>query len=150
MVNGSDTRSTKIHANFDIEKTGKTRPEVFLKWPQTSDPVRIYPSLRYLPWMLRYTVPTYFPKVKKTESLPYSFKYWSQFLAGFYNVPIATLDFSSLYPSIMMAHNLCYTTLLQPGTLAKFNLSPDQYIKTPSGNLFVKPSVRCPLIKSSL
>lgn len=34
---------------------------------------------------------------------------------GFYPDPIATLDFSSLYPSIMMAHNLCYTTLLQTG-----------------------------------
>ena len=30
----------------------------------------------------------------------------------YYDVPIATLDFSSLYPSIMQAHNLCYTTLL--------------------------------------
>lgn len=33
---------------------------------------------------------------------------------GFYKTPIATLDFASLYPSIMMAHNLCYTTLLTP------------------------------------
>lgn len=32
---------------------------------------------------------------------------------GFYNTPIATLDFASLYPSIMIAHNLCYTTLLR-------------------------------------
>ena len=32
---------------------------------------------------------------------------------GYYNKPIATLDFSSLYPSIMQAHNLCYTTLIQ-------------------------------------
>ena len=31
---------------------------------------------------------------------------------GFYKNPVATLDFASLYPSIMMAHNLCYTTLL--------------------------------------
>ena len=30
-------------------------------------------------------------------------------LRGFHDIPIATLDFSSLYPSIMMAHNLCYT-----------------------------------------
>ena len=30
----------------------------------------------------------------------------------YYNMPIATLDFASLYPSIMMAHNLCYTSLL--------------------------------------
>ena len=35
-------------------------------------------------------------------------------IRGFYNVPIATLDFASLYPSIMMAHNLCYTTLVHP------------------------------------
>jgi DNA polymerase delta subunit 1 len=33
-------------------------------------------------------------------------------IRGFYTDPIATLDFASLYPSIMMAHNLCYTTLV--------------------------------------
>src|SRR5687767_5244122 len=27
---------------------------------------------------------------------------------GYHDTPIATLDFMSLYPSIMMAHNLCY------------------------------------------
>ncbi len=32
--------------------------------------------------------------------------------AGFYQWPIATLDFASLYPSIMMAHNICYSTLV--------------------------------------
>jgi len=31
---------------------------------------------------------------------------------GYYREPVATLDFASLYPSIMMAHNLCYSTLL--------------------------------------
>lgn len=31
---------------------------------------------------------------------------------GYYDRPVATLDFASLYPSIMMAHNLCYTTLV--------------------------------------
>ena len=39
---------------------------------------------------------------------------------GYYDVPIATLDFSSLYPSIMMAHNLCYTTLVQQVHNIKF------------------------------
>merc|ERR1719440_1674800 len=29
-------------------------------------------------------------------------------ITGYYAKPIATLDFASLYPSIMMAHNLCY------------------------------------------
>jgi len=32
--------------------------------------------------------------------------------AGYYEEPIATLDFASLYPSIMMAYNLCYCTLV--------------------------------------
>jgi len=33
---------------------------------------------------------------------------------GYYKTPVATLDFASLYPSIMMAHNLCYTSLVPP------------------------------------
>ena len=36
----------------------------------------------------------------------------------------------------MMAHNLCYTTLLNKAEREK--LPPDQYIKTPTGEYFVK------------
>ncbi|KAG2731467.1 hypothetical protein G9P44_005883 [Scheffersomyces stipitis] len=57
---------------------------------------------------------------------------------GYYDVPIATLDFSSLYPSIMMAHNLCYTTLLNIQTIKAFNLTEDDYTRTPNGDYFVK------------
>lgn len=35
--------------------------------------------------------------------------------SGFYRCPIAVLDFASLYPSIMLAHNLCYSTMLPGG-----------------------------------
>jgi DNA polymerase delta subunit 1 len=35
-------------------------------------------------------------------------------IRGYYSQPIATLDFSSLYPSIMMAHSLFNTSLLNP------------------------------------
>jgi DNA polymerase delta subunit 1 len=59
---------------------------------------------------------------------------------GFYDTPIATLDFSSLYPSIMMAHNLCYSTLIKASEVGK--LSPDAYEKTPTGDHFVKGSVK--------
>lgn len=59
-------------------------------------------------------------------------------IRGYYDKPISTLDFSSLYPSIMIAHNLCYTTLLK----SKENCQPDDYFQTPSGNYFVKPTVR--------
>ncbi|MEW5314891.1 MAG: hypothetical protein WDW38_006353 [Sanguina aurantia] len=58
---------------------------------------------------------------------------------GFYPQPVATLDFASLYPSIMMAHNLCYTTLL-PAERAK-DLPPDQVAQSPTGDWFVKSSV---------
>ncbi|XP_072778969.1 DNA polymerase delta catalytic subunit-like [Taeniopygia guttata] len=63
-------------------------------------------------------------------------------LKGYYDVPIATLDFSSLYPSIMIAHNLCYTTLLPPGGAQKHGLGPEDFIRTPTGQLFVTPRVR--------
>lgn len=67
---------------------------------------------------------------------------------GFYSVPIATLDFTSLYPSIMMAHNLCYTTVLSPQQ--REQLDADQFIRTPSGDHFVKASVRKGLLPEIL
>lgn len=69
---------------------------------------------------------------------------------GYYSLPITTLDFSSLYPSIMMAHNLCYTTLLQKGSAEKLGLSPEDFIKTPTGDQFVKSSVRKGLLPEIL
>jgi DNA polymerase delta subunit 1 len=52
---------------------------------------------------------------------------------GYYDVPIATLDFASLYPSIMMAHNLCYTTLLDKVTIERLGMVKDvDYIQTPN------------------
>eukprot|EP00452_MALV-II_sp_L67-6_P000218 gene218-46_t len=63
----------------------------------------------------------------------------------FYNKPIATLDFASLYPSIMMAHNLCYCTLIPPHRIRGGEvegLSAEDYTVTPCNNYFVKPSKR--------
>lgn len=54
---------------------------------------------------------------------------------GFYKEPIATLDFASLYPSIMMAHNLCYSTLV-PAHRVK-NYKPEDLTKTPNGDYFI-------------
>jgi DNA polymerase elongation subunit (family B) len=52
---------------------------------------------------------------------------------GYYDVPIATLDFASLYPSIMMAHNLCYTTLLDKATIERLKLvEGEDYVHTPN------------------
>ncbi|KAF8011824.1 hypothetical protein BT93_I0077 [Corymbia citriodora subsp. variegata] len=62
--------------------------------------------------------------------------------AGFYEKPIATLDFASLYPSIMMAYNLCYCTLVTTEDVRKLNLPPENVNKTPSGETFVKSSLQ--------
>ncbi|XP_055902016.1 DNA polymerase delta catalytic subunit [Eupeodes corollae] len=70
---------------------------------------------------------------------------------GYYADPISTLDFASLYPSIMMAHNLCYTTLVQPNMKDKLSLSVDDDMeKTPSNNLFVKSHIRRGLLPEIL
>lgn len=56
---------------------------------------------------------------------------------GYYDVPVATLDFASLYPSIIQAHNLCYTTLLNKTAVEKLNLVKDKdFIVTPNGDMF--------------
>jgi DNA polymerase delta subunit 1 len=53
---------------------------------------------------------------------------------GYYDEPVATLDFSSLYPSIMMAHNLCYSTLLfSREEVAGLGLKQDDVTHTPAG-----------------
>lgn len=70
---------------------------------------------------------------------------------GYYAEPISTLDFASLYPSIMMAHNLCYTTLVQnPSQMSKVGLTEDQVERTPANNVFVKASVRKGLLPEIL
>ncbi|KAL0028520.1 hypothetical protein WJX77_011509 [Trebouxia sp. C0004] len=55
---------------------------------------------------------------------------------GYYRDPVATLDFASLYPSIMMAHNLCYSTLLPRDRLHE--LPKEDVIRTPTGDIFVR------------
>ncbi|KYK58683.1 DNA polymerase delta catalytic subunit [Drechmeria coniospora] len=70
---------------------------------------------------------------------------------GYYDVPIATLDFASLYPSIIQAHNLCYTTLLDKKLIEPFGLKKDEdYIVTPNGDLFVTTKQRKGLLAQIL
>lgn len=52
-------------------------------------------------------------------------------LKGFYANPISVLDFTSLYPSIMISKNLCYSTLL---TREQFNKIGGT--KSPTNNYF--------------
>ncbi|KZT30383.1 hypothetical protein NEOLEDRAFT_1237658 [Neolentinus lepideus HHB14362 ss-1] len=79
-------------------------------------------------------------------------------LSAFYNSPLVVLDFQSLYPSIMIAYNYCYSTCL--GRVVdfkgrnKFGVSElhiraglldtlkDHIHVAPNGIMYVKPEVR--------
>jgi len=59
---------------------------------------------------------------------------------GFYENPVATIDFKSLYPSIMLAHNLCYSTFVPPHKRKYY--SEDQYFVSPSDDAFLYPHIK--------
>ena len=86
--------------------------------------------------------------------------------SAFYSSPLLVLDFQSLYPSVMIAYNYCYSTCLgrvvnwrgqnkmgfadfkrQPGLL---NLVKDSINIAPNGIMFVKPEMRKSLLAKML
>ncbi|PGH35992.1 DNA polymerase delta subunit 1 [[Emmonsia] crescens] len=72
-------------------------------------------------------------------------------IRDYYDVPIATLDFASLYPSIIQAHNLCYTTLLKKSTIDAHQMKEgEDYIVTPNGDRFCTSKVRKGLLTQIL
>ncbi|KAL2864501.1 DNA-directed DNA polymerase delta POL3 [Aspergillus lucknowensis] len=89
------------------------------------------------------------PNIKSTDEQDYEGATVIEPVRDYYNVPIATLDFASLYPSIIQAHNLCYTTLLNKNSAA--NLKQDEdYIVTPNGDMFCTPKIRKGLLSQIL
>ncbi|KAI4310958.1 hypothetical protein MLD38_035900 [Melastoma candidum] len=77
--------------------------------------------------------------------------------SGFYVDPVVVLDFQSLYPSMIIAYNLCFCTCLGKIAPSKQNVlgvstfSPDAHVihrlkdellLTPNGAMYVPPTVR--------
>ena len=61
---------------------------------------------------------------------------------GFHDEPVIVEDFASLYPSIMMAHNYCYSTALLAGqTPASVGLRDEDVYTTVAGHRFVRAAV---------
>jgi DNA polymerase zeta len=86
--------------------------------------------------------------------------------SAFYNSPLLVLDFQSLYPSVMIAYNYCYSTCLGRITnwrgtnklgFADFQRSPgllelvqDKLNISPNGMMYVKPEMRKSLLAKML
>ncbi|KAD5317907.1 hypothetical protein E3N88_17853 [Mikania micrantha] len=77
--------------------------------------------------------------------------------SGFYADPVIVLDFQSLYPSMVIAYNLCFCTCLgkvspwKPNTLGVTSYTPDpkvlwglrhEVLLTPNGVMYVPSKVR--------
>ncbi|KAJ5611072.1 hypothetical protein N7510_007791 [Penicillium lagena] len=91
------------------------------------------------------------PNAKSNDEQDYEGATVIEPVRGYYGVPIATLDFASLYPSIIQAHNLCYTTLLNKANVEKLGLKKDDdYIVTPNGDMFCTTKVRKGLLSQIL
>jgi DNA polymerase elongation subunit (family B) len=88
-----------------------------------------------------YLIPTRSP-----EKRPYQGAIVKVPAKGFYTNPIVVLDAVSLYPSIMIAYNLCYTTAFFLKDAEALGLKPDDYNLAPPGHsaevAFVKPHIR--------
>jgi DNA polymerase delta subunit 1 len=70
-------------------------------------------------------------------------------MKGYYDkIPTSTLDFSSLYPSIMIANNLCYTTLVPKNRVCEFKKK--DILRTPTGDVFVRDHIQKGLLPEIL
>ena len=87
-------------------------------------------------------------------------------ILGYYSVPVATLDFSSLYPSIIISFNMCWSTYITREHVPKYQFNerpkdasgryisvsdkdgkyrPDldgDYVITPANHMFVTKKIR--------
>ena len=94
-------------------------------------------------------IPTLKPRARGDEQKGYQGGFVLEPKTAFYKVPIATLDFASLYPSIMIAHNICYSTKVSERDRVLVD-HKDMVTRTPSGHLFVKQEMRKGLLPTIL
>jgi DNA polymerase delta subunit 1 len=72
--------------------------------------IKVFSQLAYTARELGFMIPTI--RNRQTNEEQYKGATVLEAQTGAYYEPITALDFASLYPSIMCAHNLCYSTLV--------------------------------------
>ena len=73
--------------------------------------IKVFSQMAYKARQLGFIIPT-FRQIPNPSDEKYQGATVLDPMSGAYYAPITALDFASLYPSIMCAHNLCYSTLV--------------------------------------
>jgi len=74
--------------------------------------IKVFSQMAYKARHLNFILPTFKKTSLPVESEGYEGATVLEAQTGAYYAPITALDFEGLYPSIMCAHNLCYSTLV--------------------------------------
>ena len=74
--------------------------------------IKVFSQMAYKARQLNFIIPTFKKSGLPANDEGYEGATVLDAQAGAYYNPITALDFASLYPSIMCAHNLCYSTLV--------------------------------------
>ena len=99
--------------------------------------IKVFSQMAYKARQLGFIIPT-FKKVPTTgEEDKYQGATVLEAQTGAYYSPITALDFASLYPSIMCAHNLCYSTMVMDPQFDNLpGVEYEEYIfKNPDGSV---------------
>lgn len=99
--------------------------------------IKVFSQMAYKARQLGFIIPT-FKKVPTTgEEDKYQGATVLEAQTGAYYCPITALDFASLYPSIMCAHNLCYSTMVMDPQFDNLpGVEYEEYVfKNPDGSV---------------
>ena len=98
---------------------------------------------------LGFIMPTLTDDEKSRRHYEGAFVHWPR--TGYYDkVPVITVDFKSLYPSIIIGMNLCYSTKISKSEAEEYDRIAQKegkksswyYNKSPSGHFFVTVNIR--------
>jgi len=73
--------------------------------------IKVFSQISYETRKMGYLIPV-LPKEENTDGVKFQGATVLEAKTGYYTRPVAGLDFASLYPSIMIAHNMCYSTVV--------------------------------------
>lgn len=74
--------------------------------------IKVFSQMAYKARQLGFLIPTFKKSGPELPTEKYQGATVLEAQTGAYYTPITALDFASLYPSIMCAHNLCYSTMV--------------------------------------